>query len=95
MGLLDVKSRKSVTGTAPGLFTEPRREPSAKPTAPVIRTTDADPDPTRIGLTLWNEDEPFLHYCQVCGAWGSYGFDVDLLKDRLGRWYCLKHKPEA
>ena len=28
-------------------------------------------------------------------AWGAYGFDVDLLKGRAGRWYCLAHRPQA
>jgi hypothetical protein len=33
----------------------------------------------------------FLHFCVICGAWGSFGFGVT--GDRVGLWYCGKHQP--
>lgn len=99
MGLLDLKARTSPPCPATDVASRPieatRGEPQADRKAPVIRTTDSDKDRARIGLTMWNDREPFIHYCQVCGAWGAFGFEVDLLKGRLGRWYCLEHKPET
>ena len=35
----------------------------------------------------------FLHFCSVCGAWGSFGYGVT--GDRPGRWYCGKHQPDG
>lgn len=32
-----------------------------------------------------------LHFCVVCGAWGSFGYGVT--RDRPGLWYCGKHRP--
>jgi hypothetical protein len=34
----------------------------------------------------------FLHFCVICGAWGSFGYGV--LGDRPGRWYCREHRPK-
>lgn len=34
-----------------------------------------------------------LHFCAECGAWGSFGYRVNLRSDRLGSWYCAKHRP--
>ncbi len=34
-----------------------------------------------------------LHPCRVCGAPGSFGFGVRLLKGQLGTWYCGDHRP--
>jgi hypothetical protein len=38
--------------------------------------------------------ETFEHYCEICGEWGSFGYGVNLRHGRVGRWYCLKHRPE-
>jgi hypothetical protein len=35
----------------------------------------------------------FMHYCH-CGRWGAFGYDVDLLRGKLGRWYCTEHRRE-
>jgi hypothetical protein len=35
----------------------------------------------------------FLHFCMTCGAWGSFGYGVT--GDRLGLWYCGKHRPNG
>jgi hypothetical protein len=35
----------------------------------------------------------FLHFCMDCGAWGAYGYDVNLRAGQLGRWYCALHRP--
>lgn len=39
--------------------------------------------------------KPFTHPCQAkgCSVWGTYGYGVDLLKGRAGRWYCALHRP--
>lgn len=42
-----------------------------------------------------------LYSCEVCSEPASFGYDVGSIRDaidhkdakRLGRWYCLKHKP--
>jgi hypothetical protein len=37
--------------------------------------------------------EPFLHYCEICGEWGAFGYSVNLRAGRLGQWYCFEHRP--
>ena len=37
----------------------------------------------------------FLHFCVECGAWGSFGYGVNLRADQLGRWYCAAHRPQG
>jgi hypothetical protein len=34
-----------------------------------------------------------IHFCVVCGAWGMFGYGVNLLSGQLGRWYCRAHRP--
>lgn len=99
MGLFAIKSR--VRGPA-----VPRPEPRGEPQADRVVTAAANdeplaallstppPDPQRAGLVQWQEGGLFLHYCE-CGAWGVFGYDVDLVAGRLGRWYCGAHRPEA
>ncbi len=72
---------------------EPRGELQADRVAEACPSVEIT-DPSRAGLVEWEEDEPFVHYCQ-CGAWGVYGYGVDLLAGRLGRWYCRAHRPEG
>lgn len=37
-----------------------------------------------------------LTYCAVCGKENAgWGFGVDLLRGRLGTWYCTEHRPHA
>jgi hypothetical protein len=33
-----------------------------------------------------------LHFCAECGAWATYGYDVNLRAGRLGSWYCPAHR---
>ena len=40
-------------------------------------------------------DGVFLHFCAECGAWGAYGYGVNLRAGRLGRWYCAAHRPHG
>jgi hypothetical protein len=40
-------------------------------------------------------DGLFLHFCAACGAWGSFGYGVNLRADQLGRWYCGAHRPQG
>lgn len=56
-------------------------EPTAVAAAPVNATEIPDPP------------QAFVHYCH-CGRWGQYGYGVDLLKGKIGRWYCREHRLE-
>ena len=40
-------------------------------------------------------DDLFLHFCLECGAWGAFGYGVNLRADQLGRWYCAAHRPQG
>jgi hypothetical protein len=40
-------------------------------------------------------DGLFLHFCAECGAWGAFGYGVNLRADQLGRWYCGAHRPQG
>jgi hypothetical protein len=40
-------------------------------------------------------DGLFLHFCAECGAWGAFGYGVNLRADQLGRWYCAAHRPQG
>ena len=37
----------------------------------------------------------FLHFCVECGAFGAFGYGVNLRAGRLGRWYCAEHRPRG
>jgi hypothetical protein len=37
----------------------------------------------------------FSHFCAECGAWGAFGYGVNLRAGRLGRWYCATHRPQG
>ena len=52
----------------------------AEPGSPLANPSDAD------GVR-------FEHLCH-CGAWGYFGYDVALLRGRVGTWYCAEHRPE-
>jgi hypothetical protein len=41
------------------------------------------------------QDGLFLHFCVECGAWGGFGYGVNLRADQLGRWYCGAHRPQG
>lgn len=55
---------------------------------------DDEPNPDRAGLVVLEPSGAFLHYCVKCGRWGAFGYDVDPMKGRLGRWYCGAHRPD-
>ena len=38
-------------------------------------------------------DRAFLHFCVECGAYGAFGYGVNLRAGHLGRWYCGAHRP--
>jgi hypothetical protein len=40
-------------------------------------------------------DGLLLHFCAECGAWGAFGYGVNLCAGRLGRWYCAAHRPQG
>ena len=47
------------------------------------------PHDHRCGRIIRN-DGSFLHFCMICGAWGTYGYGVT--DDQSGRWYCHEHR---
>jgi hypothetical protein len=51
----------------------------------------SEPWPPRRGR-IESQGNTLLHFCCVCGAWGSYGFGVNLRSGRLGRWFCAAHR---
>jgi hypothetical protein len=38
-------------------------------------------------------DHAVLHFCIECGAYGAFGYGVNLRAGRPGRWYCAAHRP--
>jgi hypothetical protein len=40
-------------------------------------------------------DRVFLHFCEVCGRFGAFGYGVHLRAGHLGRWYCGEHRPQG
>src|SRR3984893_5080294 len=51
----------------------------------------SEPWPPRRGR-IESQGDMQLHFCSVCGAWGSYGFGVNLRGGRMGRWFCAVHR---
>jgi hypothetical protein len=83
MGLLAIKE-----AAAP---IEPRGEPQADRVAMIVRTPDEKPDPSRIGLVR-TDHGGFEHYCNICGAWGSFGIRPHWKSDDA-QWFCAQHRP--
>ncbi len=48
---------------------------------------------TRRGRIEKLPDGLLLHFCAECGAWGAFGYGVNLRAGKPGRWYCAKHRP--
>lgn len=93
MGILSHRAATPGARLLPSTDSKPDGEPKAnRPVAPRVRQLATKPDRSRIGLLRW-EGGIFEHYCCVCGRWGAFGYDVDLLKGQLGRWYCGEHRP--
>ncbi len=51
------------------------------------------PCPSRRGRVQELEGAVVLHFCAECGAWGAYGYGVNLRAGQLGCWYCAAHRP--
>ncbi len=51
------------------------------------------PCASRRGRVQKLEGAILLHFCVECGAWGAFGYGVNLRAGRLGRWYCGAHRP--
>jgi hypothetical protein len=51
----------------------------------------SEPWPPRRGR-IESQGNTLLHFCSVCGAWGSYGFGVNLRGGKMGRWFCAAHR---
>lgn len=82
MGLLAIKQA--------GTRHEPRGEPQADREAFLVRTPDGSPDPSRIGLVRTDRG-CFEHYCNVCGAWGAFGYR-EHWKSESAQWFCAQHR---
>jgi hypothetical protein len=54
----------------------------------------SEPWPPRRGR-IESQGNTLLHFCWVCGAWGSYGFGVNLRGGRTGRWFCAAHRAQG
>jgi len=37
--------------------------------------------------------EVFIHLCENCDKFGSFGYGVDLRRNKVGKWYCKEHRP--
>jgi len=53
------------------------------------------PCASRRGRVQELEGGVVLHFCAECGAWGAFGYSVNLRARRLGRWYCAAHRPQG
>jgi hypothetical protein len=40
-------------------------------------------------------DGSLLHFCTECGAWGAFGYGVNMRAGRPGRWFCAAHRPQG
>jgi len=63
---------------------------SDQPYRPASPVPYSQADPQRVGMI---RQEPFEHFCAVCGAYGSFGFGGDLTNP--GIWACTAHKGEV
>jgi hypothetical protein len=52
-----------------------------------------DPEPVAAIVEAPAPAIAFMHYCH-CGRWGAFGYGVDLLHGKIGRWYCREHRLE-
>lgn len=53
------------------------------------------PCASRRGRVEARPDGLILHFCAECGAWGAFGYGVNLCAGRLGRWCCAAHRPQS
>jgi hypothetical protein len=55
--------------------------------------TDAERHGYVNGFVGYGREGHLVHYCP-CGAEAGFGFNVRLLKDQFGDWYCAEHVPQ-
>lgn len=68
--------------------------PLFKPTLPAEGEPGFEhPCVTRRGRVEKRPAGLFLHFCAECGAWGTYGYGVNLRAGQLERCYCAAHRP--
>ena len=53
------------------------------------------PCASRRGRVQRLEGAVVMHFCIECGAWGAFGYGVNLRAGRPGRWYCAAHRPQG
>jgi hypothetical protein len=73
---------------------EPEPEPQPQP-EPEQRFLDVDglTAEQRRGRVGYDKERRFLHYCDICGEWGAFGYGVFLSRGQLGKWFCGAHRP--
>jgi hypothetical protein len=99
MGLLDAKSvtieSRKLAARAVSSPHLPLNNREALASPPIARSPEMRPNPARAGLVVFEPGRPFSHYCEICGAWGSFGYGhLNFRTGKLGRWFCFEHKPE-
>ena len=100
MGFLNTKTsahrRSQSAERAVERSSHPATISEAPKSPPIAQSRELRPNPARAGLVIFKPGWPFSHYCEVCGAWGSFGFGhLDFRTGKLGRWFCFEHKPES
>jgi hypothetical protein len=53
------------------------------------------PCATRRGRLEELPDGSLLHFCTECGAWGAFGYGINMRAGRPGRWFCAAHRPQG
>ena len=73
------------------------KPPSRESTVPVGNGEPGlrQPCAARRGRVEELPDGPLLHFCTECGAWGAFGYGVNMRAGRQGRWSCAAHRPQG
>jgi len=53
-----------------------------------------DDDQSKSADAVDDASGPFVHAC-YCGRWGFFGYEVALLNDRTGTWFCAEEWDSA
>jgi hypothetical protein len=71
------------------------KPPSRQSTVPVGEPGLRQPCAARRGRVEELPDGSLLHFCTKCGAWGAFGYGVNMRGGRQGRWFCAAHRPQG
>ena len=84
--------RALAASASPGVRSVPK-PPSRESTAPEPGLRQ--PRAARRGRVEELPDGSSLHFCTECGAWGAFGYGVNMRAGRQGRWFCAAHRPQS